>query len=625
MRFSSILSLLSAFFLTGLPVSSIAAETSATIGSPYGICAHLNRWEYDRMPQELELIRQAGIRHVRTDLDWNQIEPEKGKWNFERWDALVKEAEKRDITLLPILGGSQPRWGSPLVKHMDDWKTYLETVLSRYPALPCWEVVNEPNLNEFSRAEAYVPLLKESYRTIKRIHPGANVTTGGMGDIPLPYLERMLKSGASGSFDIMNVHPYYWKGLPESSLAWELQELRKQMRKYGSEKPVWITETGYATASGRNMTGITHAALRKLNLHRDSTPVVLICDDDFHYYSEGRNIHRLAFFSPNRKFREITLKELGKLDPGTSPLLMLSVTEGFPMAFAKELLGYVKNGGTVFIPGGGIPMYYNYRRQNGAVLRDSAADSILKQFHIAWDAWWVNPKAPKGTSLQETAPGFGKLSYPGSAGRFLSDRNLKPGDRLIPIVTASSKDRTYSAPVAGIYQFNSDLKGNFLIYTWTEYADSVSKETQAELLPRTFLIALSCGVEKVFWYNFRSRGSSPNSREHHFGIVERDLTPKPAYHAYKTLTEMCPAESTRPLLTKRGTLYRASWTRPDGGKSYALWRIRGTGPEQLRIRGNLKEIRNHLGKVQSWKGGPLPISDAVTYLSGDRTLSVDFR
>ena len=79
MRFSSILSLLSAFFLTGLPVSSIAAETSATIGSPYGICAHLNRWEYDRMPQELELIRQAGIRHVRTDLDWNQIEPEKGK------------------------------------------------------------------------------------------------------------------------------------------------------------------------------------------------------------------------------------------------------------------------------------------------------------------------------------------------------------------------------------------------------------------------------------------------------------------------------------------------------------------------------------------------------------------
>ena len=57
--------------------------------------------------------------------------------NFERWDALVKEAEKRDITLLPILGGSQPRWGSTLVKHMDDWKTYLETVLSRYPALPC--------------------------------------------------------------------------------------------------------------------------------------------------------------------------------------------------------------------------------------------------------------------------------------------------------------------------------------------------------------------------------------------------------------------------------------------------------------------------------------------------------
>ena len=89
MRFSSIFPLLTAI-LPGIFLSG--AEKPATIGSPYGICAHLNRWEYDRMPQELKLIRQAGIRHVRTDLDWNQVEKIKGSWNFKRWDALVKEA-----------------------------------------------------------------------------------------------------------------------------------------------------------------------------------------------------------------------------------------------------------------------------------------------------------------------------------------------------------------------------------------------------------------------------------------------------------------------------------------------------------------------------------------------------
>ena len=116
MRFSSIFPLLTAI-LPGIFLSG--AEKPATIGSPYGICAHLNRWEFDRMPQELELMKQAGIRHVRTDLDWNRVEKIKGSWNFERWDALVKEAEKQGISILPILGGTQPRWGSPLVKHMD--------------------------------------------------------------------------------------------------------------------------------------------------------------------------------------------------------------------------------------------------------------------------------------------------------------------------------------------------------------------------------------------------------------------------------------------------------------------------------------------------------------------------
>ncbi len=623
MRFSTISALLAMILLPGFFLN--AAEKPATIGSPYGICAHLNRWEYDRMPQELELMKKAGIRHVRTDLDWNQVEKTKGNWNFERWDAFVKEAEKQGISILPILGGMQPRWASPLIKHMDDWNTYLKTVLARYPGLTYWEVVNEPNLGEFSNPETYAPFLTKSFRTIKNARQTATVLTGGWADIPLPYLDRMLKSGGAGGFDIMNVHPYYWKTYPEGSLAHELNQLKKLIAKYGPEKKIWITETGYATATAMDMRKTTAAVLKKLNLDRDSIPVVLICDDEFQYYSEGINIDRKKFFFSNRNFHEISLKQLGTLNPSTYPLLMLSVTEGFPMAYAKELLAYVKNGGTVLIPGGGIPLYYNFRKQNGAIVRDSAPDSIQKMFHIAWDAWWINPKAPKGTQIQKTSSEFGNLEFPRNAARFLSDRNLKPGDKLIPIVTAYSKDKSYSAPVAAIYKLNSDLKGNLIVFTWAEYTESVPKETQAKLLPRTILIALSSGVEKVFWYNFRSMGTSPNAREHHFGIVERDLTPKPAFHAYRTLTEQCPPKSTRPILKRKGSLYLAAWTRPDGGNTYAVWRLRGSGDVKMHITGNLREIKNHLGGKQTMKNGVLQLSDGPIYLNGDRTLSVSFK
>lgn len=41
------------------------------------------------------------------------------------------------------------------------------------------------------------------------------------------------------------------------------------------------------------------------------------------------------------------------------------------------------------------------------------------------------------------------------------------------------------------------------------------------------------GVERIYWYNLRDIGVQPNNVEHHFGLLNNDLTPKPAFNAYK--------------------------------------------------------------------------------------------
>ncbi len=595
------------------------------IRDPFGVCAHLNRWEYDRMPEELGLMKQAGIRNVRSDLDWKQMERQRGKWDFSRWDSLFAEAERKNITVLPILPGMQPQWGTPLVRHPEEWDRYLQTVLLRYRGQRYWEIVNEPDLNEFSNPEEYGGFLKKTYRRIKQLRPDAVVLTGGFGNIPVPYLQRMLKAGGAGSFDVMNVHPYYWRDFPEGSLASELRDLRRLMRESGDGgKEIWMTETGYATAECMDMRKITTAALEKLGLNHDSVPVVLISDPGYLYYSEGFNLNRNKFFSSNRKFREITLKELAALDPRNYPLVVLAPNEGFPMMYHKDLLNYIKAGGTVFVPGGGIPFYYDYQKKGDAVVRIPASDGIQRAFHIGWDAWWVRSGTPKSTRIQKIANGFAHdLKFPGSASRFLSDRNLKPGDALIPIVTASSSDGSYSAPVAGIYKFNSDLKGNIIVFAWSEYADSVSKEMQAKLLPRTYLIALSEGIRKIFWYSFRSMGTNANSREAHFGILERDLSRKPAYTAYRTLTGLLPSGSTRPEWKKNAWLCSANWFRPDGTKVYALWCVRGKSDVKPKIRGTVREIRDYLGNPVELRNGTFTVSDGITYLVGNHDLSVE--
>lgn len=96
---------------------------------------------------------------------------------------------------------------------------------------------------------------------------------------------------------------------------------------------------------------------------------------------------------------------------------------------------------------------------------------------------------------------------------------------------------------------------------------------QARRLPRIYLIAFAYGINKVYWYETRAEEKNPYDMEHHFGLLHADLTPKPAYYAYKTLIEKCPDKSTRPKLKIVGENYLASWVTPKGKKVWAAWSL----------------------------------------------------
>ncbi len=593
--------------------------------SPYGACAHLNRWEYPEMAQELQLMKKAGIGFDRTDLDWSQVEPQPGKWDFTRWDAVLKAAEENGITILPILPGFQPKWGTPLASHPEEWKNYVKTVVSRYKGrIRFWEVVNEPDLGEFSNNhKRYTKFLKESYDLIKATDPDATVLTGGL--IVHQNVAEFLRLAEKDSFDILNVHRYIWQDYPETMLYQWLSYIKSEMKKNPAhaDKPMWLTETGYSTLPVPDLTEVLGYALKKIGLDDPKLPLVLIEDPDYLYSSECINLDLSSFFKEKRTIRRIVLKELAVLDPKQYPLLLLPMNEGYPSAFHEPLVDYLKKGGTVIFPGGGIPFYFNrVLKPDGSVENKGASAQIHKDLHFAWEAYWRNPKAPKFTTNLEAAPEAGNISFPKIANRYLSTQNLKPGDELIPIISAFSEDRSWSAPVAGIYRFNSDLKGNLIAFTWQDFSHRTSPEWQAKLLPRTLLLAFSAGVEKVFTYSFRSQEHFHRNggREAHFGIVRVDLTPKPAYTAYATLTKMRPAGSRHIGFTREDGIFAVSWEKPDGTPVCAIWTIALPKEVSLKTKGELRSSCDYLGNSCQVKATPgvihLTARPEVTYLEG---------
>ena len=145
-----------------------------------------------------------------------------------------------------------------------------------------------------------------------------------------------------------------------------------------------------------------------------------------------------------------------------------------------------------------------------------------------------------------------------------------------------------------------------------------TEDYQARTVARFHLISFAYGIDKVFWYNFRSFEKDDKDPESHFGLTHKDLSPKPGLYAYQTLTRLCPSGSTRPTLWKRGDLYMSSWKRPDRKRVWAIWVGKGTEKIEVEIKGK-SEIYDYLGKkidnVSSATTG-------VTYIVGAKNVTI---
>ena len=596
-----------------------AALGLTAAASPFGMCAHLNRMPPEEMRRELADMAGLGARMVRVDLDWSQVEPEPGKWDFTRWDALVEEAGKQGVAVIAILGGELHKPVRPPYRNQQDFLRYVAESARRYKGkIAAYEVINEADCDrpwgEKPDPANYAALLQATYRTVKKADPRARVLFTGVSDFgrPMEFVEGVFRAGAGDSFDVMNFHPYQWRNVPESQLPLRIRDLKALMKKYGIDKPVWITEIGNSSAPDRFLLAreTVPPALKKLGFSPERDTVGVIADDRTLFHTG-----RIDDYLPEwKRRRQLTFDELRTVPVADCPILALPGREGFPASQIGAVAEYVRRGGTLILPGG-FPFYFDFREsETPGLFRTVQIDGqLLPQLHLGQEAFWLKPGVPRTTTATEAGeefPGLALTHRPGM--RFLNGANLKGNDRLIPI--AYGVNGNYRMPVAALYRLDSGLRGNIIVAVDAAGTDSVTEKEQAQLLPREYLLALSEGVQKVFNYRFRA-GEWNRGREAHFGIVRRDFSDKPAQKAYAVLIRNCPPGSSRPEITSYGNIRQARWSRPDEVEVTALWTVHGI--QTFRPEGGIPY------RVETWDGapqlpgkGPLRVTPSILYLIG---------
>ncbi len=243
------------------------AQSGEPLGERVGVAAtHLSFSDPGRMEQEFQIMAQTGIKWLRTEFAWADMEWIQGAWTFDAWDRIVNKAQQYGIKILGILMSSPPwanggNWWNYPPTDMNAWRNYVSVVTSRYSGkVAAWEIWNEPNIPQFwapwPDVTNYTNLLKASSTVIRTTDPGATIVMAGMAGFGADFMDAAFKQGAADYIDAIAYHPYpqtMSQNNPnpqESTSRYLLEVLKGGLAQYTSRPiQIWITEIGWTTSS----------------------------------------------------------------------------------------------------------------------------------------------------------------------------------------------------------------------------------------------------------------------------------------------------------------------------------------------------------------------------------------
>ncbi|MBN1966891.1 MAG: beta-galactosidase, partial [Anaerolineae bacterium] len=251
----------------------------------YGIQAFL-WWDPTARPFDLEMIRLMNFTHVKQIFSWNDIEPERGEYDWSLADVVVSEIAHRELSLVARLD-HPPEWavvdpasradGVPF--DVEAYGAFCGAVAERFAGrIAAYQVWNEPNLqrewaDHTPDPAGYVTLLGACYHAIKAADPAAIVISAGLAPtgteppVAMPderYLQALYDAGLSQVYDVLGLHAPGYANPPEMSpaeavadgqLNWQVfrhvEDMRRIMIANGdADHQVAILEFGWTTDPG---------------------------------------------------------------------------------------------------------------------------------------------------------------------------------------------------------------------------------------------------------------------------------------------------------------------------------------------------------------------------------------
>ncbi|WP_445491757.1 cellulase family glycosylhydrolase [Niallia sp. 03133] len=233
-------------------------ERPKSILNPYGVSVH-----FTGNPVDLKLIKDAGLKTVRMDMQWSTIEKQRGVYDFSNtgYDELVNGLEENGLRPMFILAYSNSLYENQksitTKEGLEHFGKFVSAVTNRYKEKDIiWEIWNEPNIEGFWKPkpnyEEYSKLVENTSKIIKKNDPTSILVApalAGLNGESLMWFEELLKRDLLKYIDAITVHPYR-ASMPETVTS-DYKQLKMLISKYSDKKIQIISgEWGYSTGKG---------------------------------------------------------------------------------------------------------------------------------------------------------------------------------------------------------------------------------------------------------------------------------------------------------------------------------------------------------------------------------------
>ncbi len=259
--------------------TSLPAPTHPAMQIPFlGTTVELAALSPTQRRLDLARLHTAGFGWVRQRLDWAQMEPEPGRFDWAVADDLVAAILENELVPVLLLDGS-PAWArsgqdrggaeNPFApsEQPADFARFAAAVAARYGSdVTFYQLWDEPNVaphwgNRLIDPIGYARLLAAASPALRAADPDAvillaalapTVDRGHTAIDEITYLQRLYAAGAAPHFDVVAVQPFGF-GLPPASppdptvLNFRRAELvRRAMLAAGdAATPVWAVRFGW--------------------------------------------------------------------------------------------------------------------------------------------------------------------------------------------------------------------------------------------------------------------------------------------------------------------------------------------------------------------------------------------